>query len=71
MELVRLVSALQKAIALLAGALYFYQVIYLVVGLLSRKRPAPRPVRLRRYAVLISARNEAGVIGDLIGILKK
>ena len=45
--------------------------IYLVVGLLSRKRPAPRPVRLRRYAVLISARNEAGVIGELIGSLKK
>ena len=71
MELVRLVSAIQKAIGLLAGALYFYQVIYLVVGLLDRRRPKARPVRLRRYAVLISARNEEAVIGELIASLKR
>lgn len=71
MELVRLVSALQKAIGLLAGALYFYQVIYLAVGLLSRRRPKACPVRLRRYAVLISARNEENVIGELIASLKR
>lgn len=70
MEVIRWMEWIQNAIALLAGALYFYQVVYLAVGLLSRRKPPQRPVRLRRYAVLISARNEERVIGELIESLK-
>ena len=44
----------------------------MVVGLFRGHRQDTHiPARLRRYAVLISARNEEGVIGELIESLKK
>ena len=61
-----------QIIGLLFTLLYAYQVIYLAVGLLRGHRQDTHiPARLRRYAVLISARNEEGVIGELIESLKK
>lgn len=52
--------------------LYLYQVIYLVVGLLrGRRQDTHVPARLRRYAALISARNEEGVVAELIESLKR
>ena len=44
---------------------YSYQLLYLFVPLFIRKK-RPVDVKLRRYAVLISARNEERVIGQLI-----
>lgn len=61
-----------QIIGLLFTLLYAYQVIYLAIGLLRGHRQDTRPpARLRRYAALISARNEEGVIGELIESLKK
>ena len=61
-----------QIIGLLFTLLYAYQVIYLTIGLLRGHRQDTRPpARLRRYAALISARNEEGVIGELIESLKK
>jgi len=72
MGAVRFIELLQLLIGLAAGLLYFYQVIYLCVGLFHRRRePSAAPVKLRRYAVLISARNEEGVIAELIESLKQ
>jgi len=65
------VQVFAAAVGILAVALYAYQGVYLLVGLLrgsGRDRPA---ARLHRYAVLISARDEAGVIGELIGSLRR
>ena len=51
--------------------LYAYQFFYLIVPLLFRRRrkPPTAPVPQRRFAVLISARNEALVIGQLLDSL--
>lgn len=71
MELTRAAELFQTVVGTAAGLLYFYQVIFLVVGLFRRSgREVRRPVRLRRYAALISARNEEAVIGGLIASLK-
>lgn len=52
--------------------MYAYQLVYIAVGYLKRKpKPLPEAKENHRYAVFISARNEAGVIGELIDSLKK
>ena len=71
MQLIRLVERFNLVLGLTATLLYLYQVAYLVVGLIRRRWKDHRePKKLHRYAVLISARNEEGVIGELIGSLK-
>lgn len=74
----RLLDFLEKVylvIGLVMGLVYLYQVGYLAVGILERLRRPRRArqalTRLGRYAVLISARNEEGVIGGLIESLKR
>lgn len=52
-------------ISILFFACYFYQLIYLLVPLLKRDKPHA-PADMHRYAVLIAARNEEAVIGNLI-----
>ncbi len=72
MKLLQFVETFNFIIALVITALYSYQMVYLVLGLLRRHwREGREPARLRRYAALISARNEEGVIAELIASLKK
>ena len=61
-----------EAIALIFLVAYFYQLVYLFVGLAQRRwgRPTPEAGRLHRFAAVISARNEANVIAGLIRSLK-
>ena len=58
-----------KYINLIAGllffVLYFYQFIYLLVPYIKKEEPH-KPVKMHRYAVLISARNEENVISTLV-----
>ena len=49
---------------------YFYQLIYVLVPFFIKKRMSGLDVR-RKYAVLISARNEQAVIKNLIDSIKK
>ena len=71
MQLIRLVERFNMILGLTVTLLYLYQVAYLAVGLIRRRwRDRREPKKLHRYAVLISARNEEGVIGELIGSLK-
>ncbi len=59
-------------LTLMLAVLYVYQAFYVIVGLVRRKRPLSHQAQtLHRYAVLISARNEEEVIGELIESLKK
>ena len=59
-------------LTLMLAVLYVYQLFYVVVGLVRRKRwKTPQAHTLHRYAALISARNEEEVIGELIESLKK
>ncbi len=57
-------------ISILFFACYLYQLIYLLVPLVRRDR-LRGPAVLRRYAVLIAARNEETVIGNLIESIKR
>jgi cellulose synthase/poly-beta-1,6-N-acetylglucosamine synthase-like glycosyltransferase len=45
---------------------YLYQFVYILVPLFKRSEPSLPPVRLHRFGVLISARNEESVIAQLI-----
>ncbi len=59
-------------IVLLMTVMYLYQLIYMAISLLHKKvKPLPETSDLRRYAIMISARNEAGVIHELLQDLKK
>ena len=55
-------------------AVFAYQGVLLVIGLLRHKRTerydAPEAKKLHRYAAVISARNEETVIGELIASLR-
>lgn len=54
-------------LTLILAVLYAYQAFYVIIGLLRRKHPVTQQAKtLHRYAVLISARNEEEVIGELI-----
>ncbi len=48
---------------------YTYQLYYVFV-VLTRKAPVRTAQRNHRYAVMIAARNERAVIGDLIGSIR-
>lgn len=73
MSMIRFVEYLNILLAVFFTAVYFYQLVYLFVGLVRRRRAGSQkePVRLHKFAAVISARNEAGVIGDLIESLRK
>lgn len=71
MDTIQWVETFNLCLAVLLTIAYFYQLVYLGTGLLFRKREKilPEP-KIHRYAAVISARNEAGVIGELIQSLK-
>ncbi|MDE7106247.1 MAG: glycosyltransferase, partial [Anaeroplasmataceae bacterium] len=53
------------------GFLLFYRSIYVIVGFFG-KAPKYKPAEMdKSYAVVISARNEEKVIGNLIDSIKK
>ena len=56
---------MNRVIGILFMLCYFYQLLYVPVALWRRHR-VDRTAPLRRYAVLISARNEEAVIGQLL-----
>ena len=56
-------------ISVLFFACYFYQLIYLLVPYLRRDKPHGE-TKLHRFAVLVAARNEEAVIGQLIASVK-
>lgn len=64
MEVLRVINYI---CTLLFFICYSYQLFYIPVSLFfARKRKAPETDKRFRYAVLICARNEAAVIGDLL-----
>ena len=67
-----IVSYFNFALSLVISAAYFYQLVYLMYGTYSLRRPweYTTAAKQHRYAVLISARNEAEVIGELIHSLQ-
>lgn len=74
MKILSLLNTFNGVLGLAITLLYAYQAVYVAVGLLTRKKERASITEsgelLRRYAVLISARNEEAVIGELIAGLK-
>ncbi len=71
MEMFKLVEMLNSAMAIVFAVLYFYQGIYVMVGLVRRRwQNHHQPSRLHRFAAIVAARNEANVIGELLGTLQ-
>ena len=69
--MIKFVTYLNMAIVVFMTVAYFYQGVYTAVGLLKRRaKPEPEPSKMHRFAAVISARNEAGVIGELVKSLK-
>ena len=66
----KLVFTLNFLFSLLFFLCYFYQFIYLPVPLLAKPQ-LKHCTKPHRYAVLICARNEAAVIGDLLASLRR
>ena len=54
----------------LIGFLYIYRGLFAVIGLFRTKKFAPARA-LHRYAVVIAARNEEAVIGNLLSSIEK
>ena len=72
MALIKLLESFNFFLAVLMTLIYFYQLGYLAVGLIWRKRwNIPQAQSLHRYAAVICARNEAGVIKNLIRSLRR
>ena len=70
--MIQFVKEFNMVIALVLSIAYFYQMGYLVIGLLlKRRRKHLEPVKQHRFAAIISARNEEGVIAELIESLKR
>ncbi|MBO6006518.1 MAG: glycosyltransferase family 2 protein [Aeriscardovia sp.] len=58
-------------LALVGGAMVVYEVFYLIMGLFIKPIVFPPAPQDKRYAILISARNESEVIGQLINSIRK
>ncbi len=65
MTLSELTNTVNTCVGVIFMVLYAYQLFYVIVPLLIKSRPH-REEKLHRYAVLISARNETAVIGQLL-----
>lgn len=69
-----LIQAFNLTLTILLTLAFGYQGIYMLIGFLKRRQAgryaAPEANKLHRYAAVISARNEAAVIGELIGSLQ-
>lgn len=72
MTILEFVKDLNFAVVVLFTLLYLYQGFYVVVGLVRRRwKEHHVPAKLHRFAVVVSARNEEGVIGELLDSLNK
>ncbi len=70
MSALTVLQTINRVIGVLFLLCYFYQFLYVPVALRRKKRVAA-DVPIRRYAVLISARNEEAVIGQLLESIQR
>ena len=60
------VELVVRILSILLSLCYVYQVLYIFLPLMRRKKPAHSPARPYRYAILIAARNEEAVLPYLL-----
>ncbi|MBE6954175.1 MAG: glycosyltransferase [Ruminococcaceae bacterium] len=61
-----LIDKICTVILSISAALTFYKILYKVIGFCARAKRYPKTDKRFRYGVLIAARNEAAVVGNLI-----
>lgn len=69
MDFLPVLQMLSGFLILLTSVCYFYQIVYLVLPLLPFRR-GHKKAKPTRYAILISARNEEAVIGNLLDSIR-
>lgn len=67
--MMKICETVNRVIAMMFLLCYSYQLVYLVISLVKRDRPLAKN-GFKRYAVLIAARNEEQVIGNLLESIK-
>src|SRR5574344_919374 len=60
-----------SCLSLLIGVLVFYRTIYAILGIFGKSRKYTAKPMDKRYAFVLSARNEEKVIGNLIDSIHK
>ena len=70
MSALTVLRTINQVIGILFLLCYSYQLLYVPVALFRRKKARPA-APIRRYAVLISARNEEAVIGHLLDSIRR
>lgn len=69
-QAINIIIKIITVIASVVSALYLPKTIYMIVGLFTTRK-FPKAANLHKYAILIAARNESAVIGNLIDSIKK
>lgn len=64
--IVALLTFLDWLLSIIGGIMIGYQVLYMLIGMFVKPFDFPQAPSDKRYAILISARNEENVIGELI-----
>lgn len=70
MQQLEILNAVSRALFVLLGACFLYQIVYLFVPFLAKKRPQ-QPEKHNRYAILIAARNEEAVLPYLLDSIRE
>lgn len=65
MGFVEVLGTVTAVLVLISTCLYAYQVVYMFLPLIPRKRKH-KEIKMHRYALLVPARNEKNVIGHLL-----
>lgn len=70
--MLHIIKNMNLVLFILFTVIYFYRFIYLYIGYRSKKKRKPylKHTKFHRYAILIAARNEEVVIGELIDSIK-
>ena len=70
MQQLEILNAVSRALFVLLGACFLYQIVYLFVPFFAKKRPQ-QPEKRNRYAILIAARNEEAVLPYLLDSIRE
>ena len=70
MIVAQILSVINICFSLLFMLCYSYQVVFLIISLFKKPQKYPETKKEKRYAIITSARNEEGVIGQLCSYVK-
>lgn len=71
MDFMDFIEVFSKAAGILFFLMFLHQIVYTIIALTVKTKKLPVPASQGRYAVLIAARNEQEVIGQLLDSLNR